>query len=481
MKCKGALLILILAGCNNAGDDSDVVGLTETGTRLADSGEVQQKGVTVGNGGDVILCTTGDGVVKSIEMLDAFEAREIRKIKVDMGDQSIPFREKVKVVLDKVKALDPYFAKYFSEATLKFINSHVEYPAPVQDIDDEGQIYFVPEGCKLTQIAIQKQPSFPGDVEYYIDKRLYDLLDEDNKALLALHEGLYHVARTMSGYTDSHRVRFFIAQLFGAAMENEESFAQLKEDLALFTVDKHGLGVGKSAKYYDSGEMKSTEVIAGKSRGRFYGNELDLTPGTRVEFYKSGELLSASFCFKRVSKSQIEDPKTANCRETDDAYPIYLDPVYKKAAPVTVNGIGRTYFYDDGFISHYTDLMKSLLTVQPSANNPTWEETISPAGFVDPLGRDLSFGMRPFDGLRFYPRGVPNEINPHWTFRSLMNRCAMPLGAAGLVGRMVMHPNGFIKSATYSGRNYCEKADGTNVVVNGGYLEFDENGYITNF
>lgn len=74
------------------------------------------------------------------------------------------------------------------------------------DIQD-SLVRVFPRGCKIEQIAIQKEPAFPEDKRFTVSKDLWDLLDEDNKAGLVLHEIIYREA-LLYGHEDSVNARY---------------------------------------------------------------------------------------------------------------------------------------------------------------------------------------------------------------------------------------------------------------------------------
>jgi hypothetical protein len=465
---------------SNVLDGEDQRPLKNAGIDLARAPEIQPDRMKTG-GADAILCTAANGAVKSVELLDAFEAREIWKLPIRLGAPSKPYQEKVRDAIQLMAKFDPSLAKLIEASTNRFINSFYSHPNAIPSIDDEGKIVLVPSDCKLMQLAIQVKPEFEGDVEYYVDANMFQFLDEDNKAVLALHEGVYEVARNTSAFKDSFKVRYFLAHVLGQILPTLESFNELLVNLT-FTRERHGLKLEKIVDTYDSGEIRTIEVINGGNHGVFFGNKLDLYPGSKVEFYRNGELLSASFCYKRVSLVHIEDSMTSGCRETDDAYPSYVNPTTLQPAPITINKIGRTYFHENGVTARYDLLVASLRSFQPLVLDTDRGPPFGPTGFNDPMGLPISLKLVPHDQLSFYSTGVPVEVVPNYLFKATMNHCVTPFGAPGLRSTLQFHENGYVKFASYY-KNWndipimCENSNG--IMQKLWYdLKFNEFGYI---
>jgi hypothetical protein len=478
----GILAMMTMWGCGETESNSPVEKNEVNapppggGPVLLATDEIQLKGTPVLAGGDVVLCSNGN-IVKSIEMLDSFEAREIRHVKIDTGAPEIPYREKLQAIIEKIKKVDAVFGRDLQATTTRFLDNHIEYPAPVQEVDDEGPIYYVPEGCKVTQISVQRVPSFEGDVEYYVDKRLFDLLNEENKAILVLHQAVFGMARKYANHTDSSRSRYFISQLFTSALGTVESFISLRRKIDIFVSEKHGLKLERNVDYYDSGELKSFEIIPGGQSGTFFGNNLDLTPGSRAEVYRNGELISASFCFKRVSYIQVETPLTAGCRETQDTLPMYTLPIGNSKAPITINGIGRTYFYDNGVINRYDGLMDSLNRVSPVLAS----SVMGPGVHYDPFGHRFEYKYKAFNELQYFSTGVPMQMIMDWGYKAIMNRCTKSFNISMARGPLSFYPSGLLKNiqfeATPQGNGWCLNRNNELVTIYKS-ADFDDEGYL---
>lgn len=155
---------------------------------------------TVGNGGDLVVCRHQDGSIKSVELLDYFEARELRGIHADINSAA--------EALDRLKRLSPKRAARYQLAVNEF-HSNALFKAGIEltDISDSDHD-LLPSGCKVEQLAIQRKPQFPEDKLYLINKDLWDLMSARDQAGLILHEVIYRDTLD-AGKTDSRTARYF--------------------------------------------------------------------------------------------------------------------------------------------------------------------------------------------------------------------------------------------------------------------------------
>jgi hypothetical protein len=151
-------------------------------------------GHEVGNGGGIIVCKDDVGNINKTELLDLFEARVLRGLTLDMGDASQDYHEKIETVLNKLARVSPTRAKKYKELYANFFENTVLIPdfdlVFIPDADNIG----IPKNCSLRQAAVQRAPEFPNDKRYFISKEYWDLMDNNSKAALVLHEIIYNEA-----------------------------------------------------------------------------------------------------------------------------------------------------------------------------------------------------------------------------------------------------------------------------------------------
>lgn len=182
---------------------------------------VAQAGNEAGNGGDVVICYEGKEIV-SAKLLDFHEAEVMRpELVAKLGPSNLTPIEKVVRAFQRLSVLDEKRTKEYNAAAAKFFtNTRFVKGVVLEDIPDSG---YVPIGksCKVEQIAIQKQPVFPEDRLYTISRELWDLLDNDHRAGLMIHEIVYGEAIRL-GHKNSIKARYFTELIASEKLETME-------------------------------------------------------------------------------------------------------------------------------------------------------------------------------------------------------------------------------------------------------------------
>lgn len=196
-------------------------------------------GNSVGNGGDVVYCPHN----RTAELLDHYEGRVFWGITPDLGDAQLSVEDKLGIVLDRVRIYDPFHAEKW-EDEIKFFWSNVIFLPGVDLVDiSDSEHVAIPAGCRISQIAIQKRPTFPRDKYYTVSKNLWDMLSSDGKAGLVLHEVLFKEA--LSNYhKDSRRTRYLNANISSNLIQDAANYRSLMEaslfDYPFLWSDKQG-------------------------------------------------------------------------------------------------------------------------------------------------------------------------------------------------------------------------------------------------
>lgn len=184
---------------------------------------------TVGNGGDVVVCPD-----RPAEMLDVYEARELRGIGLSMGSPELDPYAKAAAALALLAPHDPQRAETYLEWLREF-DGEAKFKEGIELVDVPDSLHvFLPRGCALEQIAIQRDPPFEPNVRYIISKDLWDLLNADHQAALLLHEIVYRDA-IAHHQTDSINARYFVAYLISGRLAgmSEQGYRDLIERAAL--------------------------------------------------------------------------------------------------------------------------------------------------------------------------------------------------------------------------------------------------------
>jgi len=163
-----------------------------------------------GNGGNLVICRDPLGKIARVELLDYYEAKVMRGMKLLSSEAN--FNEILSQILENLGKINPGQAKKYQEKASTFFEN-AKFYSGVQfvNIDDSLHI-FLPKGCAVEQVAVQKKPQFPEDRLFNINKDLWDLMSEMDRAGLILHEIIYSELLTL-GQKESTRTRYFNASM----------------------------------------------------------------------------------------------------------------------------------------------------------------------------------------------------------------------------------------------------------------------------
>ncbi len=156
-----------------------------------------------GNGGDVIVCRDANAQIKSIELLDYYEARVMRKFKV-MEYPGLTDEEFITAIAEKINSLEDLERPFDTNEALELMNAVRHFIKTGQskskgilftnevlaDIPDSEEL-FIPRGCYVEQIAIWQYPSFPEDPRFILQADLLKSLSERDLRGVVLHEMIY--------------------------------------------------------------------------------------------------------------------------------------------------------------------------------------------------------------------------------------------------------------------------------------------------
>jgi hypothetical protein len=259
---------------------------------------------TVGNGGDGVVCRDSTGTVQSIEQLDYFEGRVLRALYPDLGSPQLSVAEKVSMALGRLSNLDP--ERYFQYST-EFSNffSNVQWVRGVNlvDIPDYGELPIDPTNCKIEQLAIQRKPEIPGDKRYVINGDLWDLMNNDTKAALVLHEVIYRDAITR-GHTNSMRVRYFNTIISSHRLEgmNSDDYKQLLSTLGLDVYQWKDDKAGFTWQYLPD------RVATGEEASAICKNLAEKYPGTTVDLAGLQRIVNSSQALRHSPLAEVIAP-----------------------------------------------------------------------------------------------------------------------------------------------------------------------------
>ncbi len=193
------------------------------------SKQVFASGNELGNGGDVFYCPGSSKVM----LVDLYEATQLGKT-LNFGLPGLDYRAIVKYTLARWTSLSPLRMNRYSE-WLETFDSESSFVSGIElpNIPDEG-ILVRPIGCEIRQIAIQlKDEDLDASYKRFtINKDLWDILPEPDKAALVLHELIFREA-IMAKMPVSLRVRHLTGVLMSNST-NQDYFEASKNLCGLF-------------------------------------------------------------------------------------------------------------------------------------------------------------------------------------------------------------------------------------------------------
>lgn len=192
-------------------------------------------GAVNSGGGKAIVCRDSRNRIKSVEVLDLWEAREILGLKVPASKKTVD--QQVEAAAESLKNLIYYnggvgtiddhgnavsyegadalayeirsTAGMFTKNSNQVLHLHGKMLTPVDDSLEEAY----PNGCAPEQAVIfHDDGAEVGQV--LINQDLVDRMDVQNQAALYIHEGLYRVLRRLDSEGNSLRARRAVGLAF---------------------------------------------------------------------------------------------------------------------------------------------------------------------------------------------------------------------------------------------------------------------------
>ncbi len=166
-----------------------------------------------GNGGDAVICFDDQKNIKSAEFLDLFEARAVFGKTVSLGDKSLSVDQKIALVVTRMQ--QAHFSNLAADLLIHantFLARSVFVNTDLSDIHDAGDLLF-PSGCAEKQAIIRARTPDLNGKTFTIDRRLWDLMDNDSKTAAIMHEFFYARAIDLYKQDNSENARRLNAEL----------------------------------------------------------------------------------------------------------------------------------------------------------------------------------------------------------------------------------------------------------------------------
>ncbi|MBC76002.1 MAG: hypothetical protein CME64_08290 [Halobacteriovoraceae bacterium] len=171
----------------------------------------------VGNGGGTVICP------KSTTLLDYYEGQfnhgyTYKKI------SKLTRRQRHDLFFDRVALYDSYFSKFLKRLKVFFDKKHVELEGVSFVIPDDFKNIFYQKDCKLSVSVVQRRPNLSFEKVFFINKRLWNQIDDVTKDGLIFHEILYMVAINLEA-ENSREVRQGLAYLMSDQFDESDRSA----------------------------------------------------------------------------------------------------------------------------------------------------------------------------------------------------------------------------------------------------------------
>lgn len=179
-------------------------------------------GVMNGGGGKGVVCLDSQNQIKSVELLDLWEARVLYGYKVSMSSEGINVADGVEQTLKKLADSHPIngcndqpdcVLGFLRERAGLFLtpNNKVKRLQGVSlTLTDDSYESARPSGCEIRQIVNYKSMN-----EILVDQDLYVRLDTINQIALISHEAYYATLRLYGTESNSIRTRRAIGYVLG--------------------------------------------------------------------------------------------------------------------------------------------------------------------------------------------------------------------------------------------------------------------------
>lgn len=157
-----------------------------------------------GGGGKGIVCRDDLGNIKSVQMLDLYEAKIVYGL--NPSYETAPMDEQIQKALETIPSSQRRLIEIYVDLVKKNMTFTPEGTvlSPINDSFD----FIFPAGCAAEQLA-----NFQTNDLILVNGDLWKHLNETDRAALILHEAFYATER-IYGSTDSRRSRHVVGKLF---------------------------------------------------------------------------------------------------------------------------------------------------------------------------------------------------------------------------------------------------------------------------
>jgi hypothetical protein len=169
------------------------------------------QGVNSSGGAKALVCRGHNGVIKSVELLDLFEAKQLYRLNVSpLGND---FESSIRGLEAKLATLLQGLSIIPMDHWIQqAIDNQVLVDSELEPVDDANSPIKPPPGCSFEQLALYYKTD-AANPTLWVNQAMWDKMDTTNRAAMIAHEAVYEVARGQ-GDTDSMRSRKIVGHLF---------------------------------------------------------------------------------------------------------------------------------------------------------------------------------------------------------------------------------------------------------------------------
>ena len=269
-----------------------------------------EDGKEIGNGGDVVTCRDAQGNPKPnaelnghwIMLYDSFRARS-RGFQVQIPGSTLEEKHQNLIarlrtlgssaVVDISKELEIYFDRK------NFKKGHI-----LPDIPDSME-EDLPVGCKLEQVAINKEPRFPEDRVYTVNEDLLLSLSLDDQALTPFHEVWQRFSRRNKKFkVDAYDTQYYVGRLGADRLSDLSGLERVRLAMHFgFRAMNLGPDSRSSILMRPSAELNETGLLTSglTQLGMFW---IRSASGTSVEFFQNED---RSFRLRKLGGDSVEE------------------------------------------------------------------------------------------------------------------------------------------------------------------------------
>ncbi|MGE3974698.1 MAG: hypothetical protein AB7F59_09245 [Bdellovibrionales bacterium] len=167
-----------------------------------------------GGGGAAVVCQTSSGVTAELLDLYSFDPNQSRIVRTND-----PVETQIQEALKRLNFFDRYeVVEIIKKMKFDMLPPNIR----MSKVSDLGKNpVFMRDNCSPEWVAF-----YGADDSVKIVSKYFNLMSPTDQAALYVHEGIYELARTTAGDTDSSRTRALVNELF-SKQPNEETIEKL--------------------------------------------------------------------------------------------------------------------------------------------------------------------------------------------------------------------------------------------------------------